>query len=68
MHWFEDFEVRHFDLNDQRIHARVSRGLPGDRPAMLLHGFPQSHVMWHRVAWQRQKDFHLVMLWGHRAQ
>ena len=62
MNWFEDFEPRHFDVNGTRIHARVSRGLPGDRPALLLlHGFPQSHVIWHRVARQLNKDFYLVM-------
>lgn len=62
MNWFEDFETRHFDVNGAHIHAHVSRGLPGDRPALLLlHGFPQSHVMWHRVAQQLQQDFYLVM-------
>lgn len=62
MNWFEDFEPRHFDVNGTRIQARVSRGLPGDRPALLLlHGFPQTHVMWHRVARQLNKDFYLVM-------
>lgn len=62
MNWFEDFEPRHFDINGARIQAHVSRGLPGDRPALLLlHGFPQSHVMWHRVARQLNKDFYLVM-------
>ncbi len=62
MNWFEGFEVRHFNVNSVQIHARVSAGLPGDRPALLLlHGFPQSHVMWHRVAQQLQRDFYLVM-------
>ena len=62
MNWFENFETRHFDVTGARIHARVSRGLPGDRPALLLlHGFPQSHVMWHRVAQLLDKDFYLVM-------
>jgi haloacetate dehalogenase len=62
MNWFEDFETRHFDVNGTRLLARVSRGLPGERPALLLlHGFPQSHVMWHRVAQQLQRDFYLVM-------
>jgi haloacetate dehalogenase len=28
---------------------------------LLLHGFPQSHVMWHRVAQQLAQDFYLVM-------
>lgn len=62
MNWFEDFESRHFDVGGACIHARVSRGLPAERPAvLLLHGFPQSHVMWHRVARQLNKDFYLVM-------
>ena len=62
MNWFEHFETRHFDVSGARIHARVSRGLPDDRPTLLLlHGFPQSHVMWHRVAQLLDKDFFLVM-------
>ena len=62
MNWFEDFEVRHFDVNGTRIHARVSRGVHGKRPALLLmHGFPQTHVMWHQVARQLNNDFYLVM-------
>ena len=62
MNWFEDFETRHFDVNEARIFARVSRGAQGARPALLLlHGFPQSHVMWHRVAKRLQQDFYLVL-------
>lgn len=62
MNWFEDFEPRHFDVGGTRIHAHVSRGLPGGRPAiLLLHGFPQSHVMWHRVARHLNNEFYLVM-------
>jgi haloacetate dehalogenase len=62
MHWFENFEVRDVDTQGARIHARVSPGLPQGRPALLLlHGFPQTHVMWHRVAQLLQKDFYLVM-------
>jgi haloacetate dehalogenase len=62
MHWFEGFETRHFNVNGASIFARVSQGLPGDRPALLLlHGFPQTHVLWHRVAQRLQQDFYLVM-------
>jgi haloacetate dehalogenase len=62
MHWFDDFEVRDFDVNGVRIHARVSQGLPDGRPALLLlHGFPQTHGMWNRVARQMERDFYLVM-------
>lgn len=62
MHWFDEFETRHLDVNGVQIYARVSPGLPADRPALLLlHGFPQTHVMWHRVAQLLHKDFYLVM-------
>ncbi len=46
---FEDFDERDFDVDGIRIHARVSRDdtLP---PLLLVHGFPQSHVMWHKLA------------------
>jgi haloacetate dehalogenase len=62
MNWFEDFETRHFDVAGVQIHARISAGQPGQRPVLLLlHGFPQSHVMWHRVAQGLKNDFYLVM-------
>jgi haloacetate dehalogenase len=62
MNWFEDFETRDFHVNGVRIHARMSAGAPGNRPALLLlHGFPQSHVMWARVAQQLKDDFYVVM-------
>jgi haloacetate dehalogenase len=60
--WFEAFEARTWDVNSTRIHARVTRTPPADRPVLLLlHGFPQSHVLWHRVAQALQNDFYLVM-------
>jgi pimeloyl-ACP methyl ester carboxylesterase len=51
--WFKDFEERRFAVNGAEIALRLG----GDRskPALLLlHGFPQTHAMWHRVA-QRLK-------------
>jgi haloacetate dehalogenase len=33
--------------SDVTVHARVGGAGP---PVLLLHGFPQTHVMWHRVA------------------
>jgi haloacetate dehalogenase len=62
MQWFDNFEPRTFNVNGVAIHARVSQGLPDGRPALLLlHGFPQTHVMWHRVAQRLHNDFYLVM-------
>jgi haloacetate dehalogenase len=62
MHWFDDFEIRRFEVNGSHVHAHVSRGECGARPALLLlHGFPQTHVMWHRVAQRLQQDFYLIV-------
>ena len=58
--WFKDFEERRFAVNGAEIAARL--GGDRDKPAlMLLHGFPQTHVMWQRVAQRLKHDFFLVM-------
>lgn len=60
--WFEAFEERDFDVNGVTIHARVPRTARNGRPSLLLlHGFPQTHVLWHRVAQRLQDRFYLVM-------
>ena len=62
MRWFENFETRRFAVNGIEIFARVSRDAQGMRPALLLlHGFPQTHVMWQRVAQQLAQDYWVVM-------
>ncbi|MES2364055.1 MAG: alpha/beta hydrolase [Pseudomonadota bacterium] len=64
MTWFDGFESRSFEVNGASIEARFSKVTPGEvlRPALLLlHGFPQSHVMWHRVAQHLAAHFFLVM-------
>jgi haloacetate dehalogenase len=58
--WFDGFEARDFDLQGMRIHARVG-GRQGAPPLLLLHGFPQSHVMWQRVAQRLAPHFNLVL-------
>jgi haloacetate dehalogenase len=30
------------------------------RPLLLLHGYPQTHMMWHRVAPQLAEEFHVI--------
>ena len=58
--WFSGFDVRHFEFAGSQIHART--GGNWAKPALLLlHGFPQTHVMWHRVARQLAQDFFLVI-------
>jgi haloacetate dehalogenase len=62
MTWFTAFEARDFLVNGVRIHARIPTSPQAGRPVMLLlHGFPQSHVLWHRVAQALQDRFYLVM-------
>ena len=48
MGFFDGFEAKAYDVDGTRIHART--GGRGRRPLVLLHGFPQTHVIWHRVA------------------
>ena len=58
--WFKDFEERRFAVNGAEIAARL--GGDRDKPALLLlHGFPQTHAMWHRVAQLLRHDFFLVL-------
>jgi haloacetate dehalogenase len=60
MAWFEGFTSQRFAVNGVNIFTRL--GGNRTKPALLLvHGFPQSHVMWHRVAQQLAKDYFLVM-------
>lgn len=62
MPWFGGFESRRFCVEGATIHARISAQPQGKRPALLLlHGFPQTHAMWHRVAAQLQDDYFLVL-------
>jgi len=44
---FEGFERRVVEVNGVAIHCRV--GGKG-QPVLLLHGYPQTHAMWHKVA------------------
>jgi haloacetate dehalogenase len=64
MAWFDGFTAQSFKVGKASDGVEIFARFGGDRakPALLLlHGFPQSHVMWHRVAQQLQKDFFLVM-------
>jgi haloacetate dehalogenase len=58
--WFEGFEARDFELDGTRIHARLG-GRSDAPPLLLVHGFPQTHVMWHRVAQRLAPHFRLVL-------
>lgn len=52
------------DFRTQRIRTpgadiHLTHGGEGP-PLLLLHGYPQTHVMWHRVAPELARDFHVV--------
>ena len=47
--WFEGFEARPYRVGEVDIFARTG-GRQGGPPVLLLHGFPQTHAMWHRFA------------------
>jgi haloacetate dehalogenase len=58
--WFDGFHERNVDVNDVSIFARYGGNESG--PALLLvHGFPETHVMWHRVARALQEDYFIVL-------
>lgn len=58
--WFEGFEARDFEVNGTSIFARFGGNAQGPT-LLLLHGFPQSHVMWHRVVQVLQARYFLVL-------
>jgi haloacetate dehalogenase len=58
--WFDGFERCDFSVDGTRIHARVG-GRAGAPPLLLLHGFPQTHAMWQRVAQRLAPNFSLVL-------
>ena len=55
---FEGFETLHRTPQGVDIHARRAGNGP---PLLLLHGHPQTHAMWHRVAPTLARHFEVVL-------
>ena len=55
---FEGFEQGDVETSDAVIHYRKGGSGP---PLLLLHGYPQTHVMWHRVAPELARDFTIIV-------
>ena len=55
---FEGFERRQIKTAGATIN--VLQGGKG-APVLLLHGYPQTHVMWHKIAPRLANDFSLVL-------
>jgi haloacetate dehalogenase len=60
MGWFDGFEWGHHEVGGTRLAARTG-GRPGAPALLLLHGFPQTHAMWHRVARLLADRYFIVM-------
>ena len=62
MGWFEGFEKQTVALNSLPVTLRRTDDWTNDKPVLvLLHGFPQTHVLWYRVAQQLKDRFRIVM-------
>lgn len=60
--WFAGFAQEHRRVGELQLNLRHNLAAAVGRPPMLLlHGFPQSHVMWHRVAPLLAERFALVL-------
>ncbi len=55
---FEGFEERRVALGEAELYLRLGGDGP---PLLLLHGYPQTHLTWHRVAPLLARDFTLVI-------
>ncbi|MBK1662376.1 alpha/beta fold hydrolase [Paracraurococcus ruber] len=54
---FEDFTAESIDVGETSIFLRCAGSGP---PLLLLHGFPQTHLMWRRVAPDLANSFTVV--------
>ena len=54
---FEGFQLSHIDVGD--VTLRVRHGGSGP-PLLLLHGCPQTHMMWGKIATDLARDFTVV--------
>jgi haloacetate dehalogenase len=55
---FPSYESRFIETSAGKIFARIGGDGP---PLLLLHGYPQSNVMWHLLALLLDKHFQLVI-------
>ena len=55
---FEGFKKKFIKVNKGKIFCRIKGNGP---PLLLLHGYPQTHVMWNKTAPELSKNFTLVV-------
>ncbi len=62
MGWFEGFTRKTREIAGLPVTFRRSHDWASDKPVLvLLHGFPQTHAMWQRVAQQLKHRYRLLM-------
>lgn len=54
---FDGFDLMRIDTGEATLRVRVGGAGP---PLLLLHGHPQTHVMWHRIAPDLAREFTIV--------
>jgi haloacetate dehalogenase len=55
---FEDFQTRHVPAGEANVFVRIGGAGP---PLLLLHGFPQTHLCWARIAGPLSEHFTLIL-------
>jgi len=55
--WFPGFTTQRIETSGTQIHCVIGGSGP---PLLLLHGYPQTHVIWHRVAPALARSFTVV--------
>ena len=55
---FKEFKKKFVKVNKGKIFCRFKGNGP---PLLLLHGYPQSHVMWHKTAPELSKYFTVIV-------
>jgi haloacetate dehalogenase len=54
---FEGFSSKTIATSGADLHVTIGGSGP---PLVLLHGYPQTHVMWHKIAPRLAEDFTIV--------
>ena len=55
---FEGFKKKFIKVNKGKIFCRIKGNGP---PLLLLHGYTQTHVMWHKTAPELSKNFTVIV-------
>ena len=59
---FKGFKKKFVKVNKGKVFCRVGGKGP---PLLLLHGYPQTHVMWHKTANELAKSFTIIVFVGY---